>query len=162
MCVYCATRPATTEDHVFARAFFVEGRRGELPKVPACQPCNQVKSGLEHYLATVLPFAGQHAPANLQDMVPRRLANNLRLHRTLATGMSRNWTREAGVYMPTSTLHARHGGPCPDLCYWLDGTNSQNLGPALLDLVQKQKLRPVNRFHWRARGSPIVLCPCRD
>ena len=73
MCVYCATQLATTEDHVFARGFFVEARRDNLPKVPACQPCNQVKSGLEHYLATVLPFAGLHAdaPANLQDMVPR-------------------------------------------------------------------------------------------
>ena len=27
MCVYCATEPATTEDHVFARGFFVEARR---------------------------------------------------------------------------------------------------------------------------------------
>jgi hypothetical protein len=41
MCVYCATQLATTEDHVFARGFFVEACRDNLPKVPACQPCNQ-------------------------------------------------------------------------------------------------------------------------
>jgi hypothetical protein len=106
MCVYCATRSATTKDHIFARGFFLEARRGNLPKVPACQPCNEAKAGLEHYLATVLPFAGRHAdaPANLQEMVRRRLDKNRRLHRTLAAGMSRTWTREAGVYMPTSTL----------------------------------------------------------
>ena len=77
----------------------MEARRE--PKVPACQPCNQVKSSLEHYLPTVSPFADRHAdaPANLQDMVPRRLAKNRRLHRTLAA-----WIREAGAYMPTSTL----------------------------------------------------------
>jgi hypothetical protein len=105
-CVYCATRSATTADHVFARGFFLEARRGNLPKVPACQPCNKAKSDLEHYLATVLPFGGRHADAaaNLQGKVPRRLAKNLALHRKLAAGMSRVWTREAGVYLPTSTV----------------------------------------------------------
>jgi hypothetical protein len=34
-CVYCATRPATTQDHVIARAFFLVARRGNLPKVQA-------------------------------------------------------------------------------------------------------------------------------
>ena len=70
-CVYCATRPATTDDHVVARAFFLTPRRGNLPKVPARQPCNEAKSELEHYLATVLPFSGRHADAaaNLEDRV---------------------------------------------------------------------------------------------
>jgi hypothetical protein len=106
ICVYCATRPATTEDHVFARSFFLEARRGNLPKVPACQQCNKAKSDLEHYLATVLPFGGRHADAaaNLQGSVARRLAGNLALHRKLAAGISRGWTREASVYLPTSTL----------------------------------------------------------
>jgi hypothetical protein len=74
--------------------------------VPACEPCNKAKAKLEHYLATVLPFAGRHADAgaNLQDKVPPRLAKNLRLHRTLARGRARTWTREAGVCMPSSTL----------------------------------------------------------
>jgi hypothetical protein len=106
ICVYCATRPATTEDHVFARSFFLEARRGNLPKVPACEQCNKAKSDLEHYLSAVLPFGGRHvdAAANLQGSAPRRLAKNQALHRKLAAGISRGWTREAGVYRPTSTL----------------------------------------------------------
>ena len=34
-CVYCATAPAATMDHVFAREFFLADRRANLPKVPA-------------------------------------------------------------------------------------------------------------------------------
>jgi hypothetical protein len=33
MCVYCATQPATTEDHVFARGFFVEACRDNLKQL---------------------------------------------------------------------------------------------------------------------------------
>jgi hypothetical protein len=68
MCVYCATRSATTHDHVFAKGFFLEARRGDLPQVPACGPCNATKAILEHYLTAVLAFGGRHADAaaNLQ------------------------------------------------------------------------------------------------
>jgi hypothetical protein len=106
MCVYCATRSATTKDHIFARGFFLEARRGSLPQVPACRPCNAAKADLEHYLTAVLPFGGRHADAaaSLQGMVPQRLAQNLALKRKLAAGTSRTWTREAGVYLPTSTV----------------------------------------------------------
>jgi hypothetical protein len=106
VCVYCATRSATTRDHVFARKFFPVARRGDLPQVPACQPCNKEKSDLEHYLTAVLLFGGRHADAaaNLADEAPRRLAGNLALWRRLAAGMSRVWTREGGVYLRTSAL----------------------------------------------------------
>jgi ribosomal protein L40E len=106
ICVYCATRSATTADHVVARCFFLVRSRGNLLKVPACQSCNKAKSDLEHYLATVLPFGGRHtdAAANLKNTVPQRLAKNLALHRTLTAGMSRVWTREAGVYRRALTL----------------------------------------------------------
>jgi hypothetical protein len=106
MCVYCATRSATTKDHVFARGFFLEARRGSLPQVPACGPCNSAKADLERYLTATLPFGGRHADAeaNLEGMVPKRLAKNLALKRKLAAGMSRTWIREAGVYLPTSTV----------------------------------------------------------
>ena len=56
-CVYCLTNPSTTTgDHVFAREFFPEAARANLPKVPACESCNNEKSHLEHYLTAVLPF----------------------------------------------------------------------------------------------------------
>lgn len=87
LCVYCGARQSTrTGDHVFPRSFFLEYRRANLPKVPACELCNNQKSQLEHYLATILPFGGRHADAGtgLEQMVPPRLAQNRRLHHELA------------------------------------------------------------------------------
>jgi hypothetical protein len=70
--VYCATRSATTKEHLFEPGFFLEARRGYLSQVPACRPYNTAKADLEHYLTAVLPFGGRHAdaPANLQGMEP--------------------------------------------------------------------------------------------
>jgi hypothetical protein len=89
-CVYCAAAPAATMDHVFAREFFLVDRRANLPKVPACQACNGAKSGLEHYLTSVLPFGGRHADgaAHLSEMVPGRLARNQKLARQISAEQS--------------------------------------------------------------------------
>jgi HNH endonuclease len=87
LCVYCGTRQSTrTGDHVFPRSFFLEHRRANLPKVPACEQCNNQKSRLEHYLATIVLFGGRHADAgtSLEQMVPPRLDRNRRLHHELA------------------------------------------------------------------------------
>ena len=64
ICAYCSTRPAVTGDHIFARAFFLEDKRDNLPQAPACAECNGLKSTLEHYLTTVLPFGGRHPGAS--------------------------------------------------------------------------------------------------
>lgn len=107
-CVYCLVNGSTqTGDHVFAREFFPDSARANLPKVPACERCNNEKSSLEHYLTSVLPFGGRHADAlaNLENMVPPRLARNLRLHRELAKGRGVAMTEERpGLHMPTMTL----------------------------------------------------------
>src|SRR5260370_474966 len=89
-CVYCAAKPATVPDHIFARAFFLVPGRDNLPQAPACEQCNGDKAKLEYYLASVLPFGGrdQDASENLSKAVPERLAKNLRLHRELESGMS--------------------------------------------------------------------------
>jgi len=75
-------------DHVFAREFFLERHRGNLPKVPVCSSCNSKKSELERYLTMVLPFGARHGVAleNLSASVPKRLRGNARLHRELAGG----------------------------------------------------------------------------
>lgn len=106
LCVYCRARPATTCDHIFSRQLFLERNRGNLPQVPACQKCNNEKSKLEHYLTAVLPFGGRHPDAHetLVDLVPRRLAKNLRLHRELHAGRSHIWRMENGVLQPTMTI----------------------------------------------------------
>lgn len=88
VCVYCSVRPAVTGDHVFARGFFLPTARDHLPQAPACDHCNNLKSRLELYVASVLPFGGRHAHSkeHLQNLVSPRLEGNRRLHRTLAEG----------------------------------------------------------------------------
>jgi hypothetical protein len=95
-CVYCAGA-SETGDHILAREFVSVAHRSQvLPQVPACSRCNNDKSGLEHYLTAVLPFGGRHADAaaNLQNDGLRRLKRNQKLHRELARGHSRLWTKE--------------------------------------------------------------------
>jgi hypothetical protein len=105
-CVYCAAAPSTTGDHVFAREFFINVRRGNLPKVPACDSCNNEKSRLEHYLTAVLPFGGRHADSseNLSTLVEPRLAKNAKLHNELNAGLGQVWSREGGLMVPVRTL----------------------------------------------------------
>jgi hypothetical protein len=106
-CVYCGAAPSTTTgDHVFAREFFINVRRGNLPKVPACEACNHEKSKLEHYLTAVLPFGGRHTDSvqNLSTLVEPRLAKNTKLHSALSVGQGRVWSREGGLLVPVSTL----------------------------------------------------------
>lgn len=106
-CVYCTTATGTTADHVIARQFVPGPLRADLPKVPACTTCNNAKSQLEHYLATVLPFASRTATASadLTQAVPKRLAKNVKLHRELEAGRQRIWTREpSGIIMPTMAI----------------------------------------------------------
>jgi hypothetical protein len=106
-CVYCAVDfISDTEDHVLAKKFFPEAQRANLPKVPACTSCNRAKAGLEHYLATVLPFAGRHPDAGevLSSMVPRRLAKNRKLHSQLSSSLGQAWLKDGATLRPATTL----------------------------------------------------------
>lgn len=89
-CVYCADNVSITGDHVFAREFFLEHERYNLPQVPTCGKCNNKKSTIEHYLTSVLPFGGlhSHAKENLAKMVPKRLDKNRKLRKALKNGMA--------------------------------------------------------------------------
>lgn len=89
-CVYCAETVSVTGDHIFAREFLIKSQRQNLPKVPACNECNNKKSILEHYLTTILPFGALHTNAkqNLVTMVPKRLTKNQKLHNSLRTRMT--------------------------------------------------------------------------
>jgi len=106
-CAYCADAQSTTEDHIFAREFFLPEDRGNLPKAPACASCNNEKSKLEQYFTSILPFGGRHdqAVVNLQTRVPPRLQRNRKLHEELATTLRRAWLREnAGLFLPGITF----------------------------------------------------------
>lgn len=107
-CAYCGVEGAsTTADHVFAREFFLGGKRDNIPKVPSCNSCNNKKSVLEHYLATLLPFGGSHenSSENLSQMVPKRLNKNKRLHRDLHANQRSGWYKiDSGIIVRSMTL----------------------------------------------------------
>jgi hypothetical protein len=89
-CAFCCIPGASeTGDHVIAKSFFLDRKRADLPKVPACRACNKAKSDIEHYLTAVLPFGGIHPDAHetLESMVPGRLEKNPALHQQLAQGI---------------------------------------------------------------------------
>jgi hypothetical protein len=107
-CVYCAASGASeTGDHILAREFVPAARRSQIPQAPACKSCNEAKAELEHYLTTVLLFGGRHpdAAGNLENDGPRRLAKNRKLHRELARGCSRSWTKvPSGILVNALTV----------------------------------------------------------
>jgi len=106
VCVYCG-ETSTQPDHIFAREFFLEADRDNLPKVPACRDCNSAKSALEHYATSVLPFGGKHATAeeNLRSLVPARLNRNRKLSRDLIARQGRAWRQvENGLLVSHTTL----------------------------------------------------------
>jgi hypothetical protein len=99
-CVYCGkANSSQTGDHIFAREFFLPNRRNSLPQVPACRECNNEKSGLEHYLTAILPFAGRHADAfsNLEKMIPPRLEKNRKLLQQISRKREYIWEKENRV-----------------------------------------------------------------
>jgi hypothetical protein len=105
-CAYCGG-PSTCPDHVIARGFFLPEDRDDLPQVPVCDVCNGKKSALETVLMAVLPFGARHASSGktLQELVPRRLKKNRRLHRQLGEQQGRVWTKtDAGLIVQTMTL----------------------------------------------------------
>ncbi len=88
LCAYCCAAEAQTADHVIARAFFPVDARAILPKVGACNQCNNKKSRLEHTLTSVMPFGARHERAkDALVAVESKLAKNQKLHRHLAAGL---------------------------------------------------------------------------
>ena len=106
-CAYCGVATSSTADHVFSRALFPVGFRADLPKAPACQACNNVKSGLESYLSTVLPFGSDH-PAGLVGQVAkikRRLFRQAGVLKGLRNDARITWVETAGGFrVPTLSL----------------------------------------------------------
>lgn len=106
-CVYCGVNKSTSPDHVIARKFFEVSRRHNLPKVPSCQKCNNIKSRLEHYFTSLLPFGSNDDSAReiLQSSVEKRLNSNLKLKRHLSENIERRWTKtKSNIYLQTVQL----------------------------------------------------------
>ena len=107
-CAYCAPHGISkTEDHVVAREFFLAKDRPNLPKVPACERCNGLKSTLEHYVLTVLPLGSRHrdAKAYSKENIERRLRKNPAIRRGLSLQHSGRWERQAnGLLFPIMSV----------------------------------------------------------
>ncbi len=107
-CVYCIEGISTKSgDHIFPRKLFLERRRGNLPKVACCKKCNDIKSRLEHYLLTVLPFGARHEDAieNLTAQVPGRLDQNINLHKKLYNQRRIEFVpNQQGILAPSVTI----------------------------------------------------------
>ena len=107
ICAYCSKAMASSEDHVFARQFFLEEDRNNLPKAPSCDACNGTKAALEGYLTVALPFAGRHTQAvdNLTRGVPKRLNKNRKIGSEMLGSMKPAWLRgDGGIYKRTSVV----------------------------------------------------------
>ncbi len=106
-CAYCSSPGiSSTGDHVIPRRFFPKHLRENLPQVPACAACNNAKSIDEHYLATVLPFGGNHpeSAAMLEHDVPPRLMKNRKLHQSLTSGVGEVRLNNDGISARSMTL----------------------------------------------------------
>lgn len=134
-CAYCCLAESTTADHVIARAFFPSSMRGELPKVGACERCNNEKSKLEHTLTAVLPFGARHSGAHAALLaVERRLARNNKLHQLLATGIR-------------YALRSVNGGPWQqEMTVPVDAGALERLGEYIV--------KGLARYHWSLDVGP--------
>ena len=106
-CVYCGGSGSTSSDHVIAREFFPVERRQGLPKVPSCDKCNGLKSDLEHYATTLLPFGSKtlFAKSMLTTYVPPRLGKNKKIKKELTSGLQRIWVNsDSGLMIPILKL----------------------------------------------------------
>lgn len=107
-CAYCGKeRSSTTAEHVIPRkAMFVEDRRA-LPKVPACGPCNNAKSKLEHYALAVLLVGTNHIEGNRYraEMIRPRLAKDHRLAREVGLYQRPKLMKVNGIIQPMHIVH---------------------------------------------------------
>ncbi len=99
-CAYCGGQGiSTTADHVLAREFFLIADRANLPQVPSCQTCNNVKSALEHYATATLVAGSNHVEGDKyrRDMVAPRIANNRKIRNELGINEPPVWIKMGGI-----------------------------------------------------------------
>ena len=107
-CAYCGRFGISkTADHVFARQFFVEKDRPNLPKVPSCKECNSSKSALENYALTVLPLGSRHSDARTysEANIERRLRRNDAIRSRLSVQHPGVWEQQPnGLLLPIMSV----------------------------------------------------------
>ncbi|THF85687.1 hypothetical protein E7T09_14155 [Deinococcus sp. KSM4-11] len=104
VCAYCAGRPATTWDHMFARSFFPkhDGFRENIPQVPSCAECNARKSAWESLIGVMYQFARDSLSSkviSVSDKIERDLQINKKLAHEMKEGLfTRETVSQSGIY----------------------------------------------------------------
>ena len=148
-CAYCgAAASSSTNDHVIARAFFLEEDRGTLPHVPACAPCNNRKSQLEHYVSATLMIGSQHPDGNRyrQNLVRPRLDANAKLRRELKLDEPFEWLNINGVLQRMKAIRIDAGKVTELMHLIVLGLYQHHFGaPLSTDFLVDAKMYPPER-----------------
>src|ERR1035437_7414646 len=85
-CAYCGLNNSTDREHVFARGFFLERDRANLPQVAACNGCNVEKNKAENYLMNIMPLGARHGSGleNKETLGLKRLQKNVKVQKVVA------------------------------------------------------------------------------
>jgi hypothetical protein len=125
ICIYCGSKKvSTTADHLVARQFIPITARNGIPKVPCCSKCNNDKSKLEHYAASILPFGSNtvYAQEMLRERVAKRLEKNIKLKKELNKNSKKVWFKSnSGLYLRTLSIPIKSEPILGLLQYYIKG-----------------------------------------
>ena len=133
ICVICGKRPMTGRDHLPPQCVFPRPRPSDLITVPACDGCNNRRSGLDEEFKVAIGIQAGHGPAGarlFRSQTSRTLLHNRRLMGQLIADM-----REVELRTPEGLIV----GTAPAV----------PLGSAAYDTVIN---RIVRGLHWHHTG----------
>ena len=102
ICVICGKRPMTGRDHLPPQSAFPKPRPSDLITVPACDNCNNKRSGLDEEFKVAIGLQAGHGEQGERlfcDQTSRTLSHNRRLMRELASAM-----REVKIRTPEGLM----------------------------------------------------------
>lgn len=102
ICVICGKRPMTGRDHLPPQSVFPKPRPSDLITVPACDNCNNKRSGLDEEFKVAIGLQAGHGEQGerlFYDQTSRTLSHNRRLMRELASAM-----QEVKIHTPEGLM----------------------------------------------------------
>lgn len=142
-CVYCGIRDGTQREHVIASSFFRPPFPANLPKVPACLECNQLRgdggqrnlSDDEAYMRDrICMLLGSEDHADAKHLLDEKVARNLRRPE------SRRQREAIAATMRPGTVELE-----PDV--YLSGAWSFQIDLARFERVMSKIVRGLYAFH---------------
>lgn len=102
ICVICGKNPSTGRDHIPPQSIFPKPRPNDLITIPACDQCNNKRSGLDEIFKVFIGLIAGHGPEGerlFRAQTSKTLEHNRKLSRQIASTM-----READVKTPGGLL----------------------------------------------------------